>query len=63
MKLWAAPPLAAAVLLATSVAWAQLGRGRDASIGAHMAGPDSFDGQFHYCCAAYRSNFGGDGGN
>ena len=69
MKRWAAPPLAAVVLLVASAAWAQFGqfgqfgRGGDASIGAHMARPDSFDGRFHYCRAMYRANLGGDGGN
>ena len=63
MRFRPALPIAAAALLVTSLAWGQFRRGGDASIGAHMAGPDSVDGQFHYCRAMYRSNFGGDGGN
>ena len=54
---------AAALLLTASVAWAQFGRGGNASISAHMARPDSFDGRFHYCRAVYRMNPGGDGGS
>ena len=50
-----------AVLLA-SLAWAQFGRGGNASIMARMARPESFDGRFHYCRAAYRVNPAGDGG-
>ena len=66
MKRWATPPLAAVALLVASAAWAQFGqfgRGGNASISAHMARPDSFDGRFHYCRAMYRTNLGGDGGN
>lgn len=54
---------AAATLLFAGFAWAQFGRGGDASIATHMARPDSFDGRFHYCRAMYRTNLGGDGGN
>jgi uncharacterized protein DUF4159 len=51
-----------AALLLASLAFAQFGRGGDASIAAHMARPDSYDGRFHYCRAVYRTNFQGDGG-
>jgi len=61
MKFRAAVPLAAAAVLLSSLAWAQFGRG-SASINARMARPDSYDGQFHYCRAAYRMNPAGDGG-
>ena len=61
MRLTAA--LAAAALLLASVANAQFFRGGDASIEAHMARPDSFDGLFHYCRAMYRLNPRGDGGS
>lgn len=63
MKLRSVPLLVTAVLLVASAAWAQFGRGGYASIGAHMAQPDSFDGRFHYCRAMYRTNLNGDGGN
>ena len=63
MRFRVALPIAAAALLMTSLAWGQFRRGGDSSIRAHMAGPDSFDGRFHYCRAMYRPNFGGDGGN
>src|SRR5215510_10272960 len=59
----AAVVLAAAALLAASVAFAQFGRGFNISLGAHTASLDSFDGQFHYCRAMYRMNVGGDGGS
>ena len=49
-------------VLAASAASAQFGRGGDSSLAAHMAHPDSFDGRFHYCRAAYRPNPAGDGG-
>lgn len=54
----------AAVLGAASLAWAQFGfgRGGDFRISARLARPDSFDGRFHYCRAAYRMNPRGDGG-
>jgi hypothetical protein len=55
--------LAATALLFASVAWAQFGRGGNASIGAHTAHADSFDGRFHYCRGMYRLNPGGDGGS
>ena len=51
---------AAISLCAASFAWAQFGRN---SIEAHLARPDSFDGQFHYCRAVYRPNPRGDGGS
>jgi hypothetical protein len=54
--------LAAALLLGASFAWAQFGRGGDFTIAGHVARPDSFDGRFHYCRAAYRANPAGDGG-
>ena len=63
MTLRAAPLIVAAVLLVASAAWAQFRRGGNASIGAHMAKADSFDGRFHYCRAMYRANMGGEGGN
>ncbi|MSO84211.1 MAG: DUF4159 domain-containing protein [Acidobacteria bacterium] len=63
MSLRAVTLLAAAVTLFGGVAWAQLGRGGNAGIAAHMARPDSFDGRFHYCRAQYRMNPSGDGGN
>ena len=64
MRLPAVAPLVVAALLVASLGWAQFGFGRrgDASIGAHMAGPGSFDGRFQYCRAAYRVNPRGDGG-
>jgi hypothetical protein len=62
MRLRTPVAVTAAFLLATGVAWAQFGRGWDSSLAAHMARPDSFDGQFHYCRAAYRPNPAGDGG-
>jgi hypothetical protein len=51
-----------AALLFAGIASAQFGRGGNASIAAHMARPDSFDGRFHYCRAVYRANPLGDGG-
>ena len=63
MKRPAVTSFAATALLLAGVAWAQFGRGGDASIGAHMAGPNSFDGRFHYCRGMYRMNTGGDGGS
>ena len=62
MRCSAVTAVAAAALLFASLAWAQFGRGGDASIGAHMARPDSFDGRFHYCRGMYRRNPTGDGG-
>jgi len=49
-------------LLLASVAWAQFNRLGDVSPEAHLARPDSYDGRFHYCRAAYRANPRGDGG-
>src|SRR4030095_908313 len=63
MRLRAATALAAAASLVASLAWAQFGRGGDWSTAAHMARPDGYDGQFHYCRAVYRSNPMGDGGS
>src|SRR5687767_13525965 len=54
--------LTAAALLMASAAWAQFGFGGGASLASHMARPDSWDGEFHYCRAAYRPNPRGDGG-
>jgi hypothetical protein len=54
--------LTVTALCIASAAWAQFGRGGDSSLTAHMARPDSFDGRFHYCRAAYRPNPAGDGG-
>ena len=56
-------PVVAAALLIASGAWAQFGRGGNAAIMARMATPQSYDGKFHYCRAAYRLNPRGDGGN
>ena len=53
---------ALAALVGASLAWAQFGRGGDFRISARLARPDSFDGRFHYCRAAYRANPRGDGG-
>jgi hypothetical protein len=50
-------------LFIASFAWAQFRRTGDVSIEAHLARPDSFDGRFHYCRAAYRANPRGDGGS
>ncbi|MET0214739.1 MAG: DUF4159 domain-containing protein [Vicinamibacterales bacterium] len=62
MRLRATATIAVVAVLLSSLAWAQFGRGGNASINAHMARPDSFDGKFHYCRAAYRMNPAGDGG-
>jgi hypothetical protein len=63
MRLPAVAVVGAAALLAGSLAYAQFGRGGNARIMAHMATPESYDGLFHYCRAAYRINANGDGGN
>ena len=63
MRFKAITAVAAAALLFASLAWAQFERGGDASIGTHMARPDSFEGRFHYCRAMYRRNPTGDGGS
>jgi hypothetical protein len=63
MRARAVACIAAAVLLAGSLAFAQFGRGGNAAIAARMATPESYDGKFHYCRAAYRVNPRGDGGN
>ena len=55
-------PVAVASIFLAGAAWAQFFRGGDSSLAAHMARPDSFDGKFHYCRAAYRPNPAGDGG-
>src|SRR5262245_63438149 len=55
--------VAAVVLLIAGAAWAQFGRGYNASLSARMARADSFDGRFHYCRGQYRMNPGGDGGS
>ena len=47
-------------LCVASFASAQFGRN---SLEAHLARPDSFDGQFHYCRAVFRPNPRGDGGS
>ena len=62
MKVRAVPPVVVGMVLLASLAWAQFGRGGNAGINARMARPDSFDGRFHYCRAAYRVNPAGDGG-
>jgi hypothetical protein len=56
-------PVVLAALLLASGAWAQFGRGGNAAVTARMATPESYDGKFHYCRAAYRVNPRGDGGN
>ena len=53
----------AAVVLLAGAAWAQFGRGYNASLSARMARADSFDGRFHYCRGQYRMNPAGDGGS
>ena len=63
MRLRTIAVLALTTLLVASLAWAQFRRGGDSSIEAHLARPDSFDGQFHYCRAVYRPNPRGDGGS
>ena len=62
MRLAAGLLVALAGLLFAGLASAQFGRGGDSGIASHMARPDSFDGRFHYCRAAYRQNPLGDGG-
>src|SRR5919198_4833848 len=52
-----------AMLLMAGAAWAQFGRGSNASLSARMARADSFDGRFHYCRGQYRMNPLGDGGS
>ncbi len=56
-RIWLA---GAVILLFAGVAAAQFGAG--SSIASRIARPDSYDGQFHYCRAAYRTNPTGDGG-
>jgi len=51
-----------ATLGVASAGWAQF-RSVGGSIEAHLAGPESFDGRFHYCRAVYRPNPRGDGGS
>src|SRR4029450_13904023 len=53
----------AVMCLIAGVAWAQFGRGYNASLSARMARPDSFDGRFHYRRGQYRMNPAGDGGS
>ena len=55
--------VAVTLLLVSSAAWAQFGRGGNASVTAHLARPDSFDGRFHYCRLVYQMNPVGDGGS
>jgi hypothetical protein len=55
--------VAAVLLLIAGAAWAQFGRGYNASLSARMARADSFDGRFHYCRGQYRMNPAGDGGS
>jgi len=62
MRVRAVTLVGAAALLLAGLASAQFGRGGDFRIQARMAKPDSFDGRFHYCRAAYRMNPSGDGG-
>lgn len=49
-----------AVLLTAAAASAQFGRGRAT---ARAAGPEDYDGQWHYCRVVYQSAFGGRGGS
>jgi hypothetical protein len=63
VKILPVTSLAAAALVLAGGAWAQFGRGGNASIAAHTAGPNSFDGRFHYCRGMYRMNPAGDGGS
>ena len=55
--------VAAALLLMDGATSAQFRRGGDLSFAARLARPDSFDGKFHYCRAAYLTNPMGDGGS
>ena len=60
MRVWTrAVGVLAVVLTGATLASAQFRgiRGLD----EHMARPDTYDGKFHYCRAAYRSNLRGDG--
>jgi hypothetical protein len=50
-------------LFLASLASAQFRRLGDTSLQAHLARPDDYDGQFHYCRAVYRPNPRGDGGS
>lgn len=52
----------AVAMLVASVSWAQRNRIGDITPQRHLAGPDSYDGKFHYCRAAYRQNPRGVGG-
>jgi hypothetical protein len=63
MRLPTLAVLVPAALFIASVAWAQFRLMGDASIEAHLARPDSYDGRFHYCRAVYRANPRGDGGS
>jgi hypothetical protein len=63
MRLRTLAVLVSASLLVATFAWAQFRRTGDISIEAHLARPDSYDGRFHYCRAAYRANPRGDGGS
>jgi hypothetical protein len=64
MKAATTAALGGAMLVLAGSAWAQFGFGfGGASIAAHMARPDSFDGRFNYCRAMYRLNPNGDGGS
>jgi hypothetical protein len=54
--------LVPAALVFASIGWAQFRRTGDVSLQSRLARPDSFDGRFHYCRAAYRPNPRGDGG-
>jgi hypothetical protein len=48
--------------LATSVAYGQVYFPRRFSFGGRLAKPESFDGSFQFCRAAYQPNVRGDGG-
>jgi hypothetical protein len=58
------PAVALLVILTTTVAYAQFGRGGFFGFGAgRIAAPQDFDGQFHYCRIVYRNAFDGSGGS
>ena len=61
MKSPAVAILVAASLVIAGTAAGQLGR-RGGRYGIRMAAPDSFDGRFNFCRAAFRGNRYGDGG-
>ena len=62
MRVRAVAAAGGCALLLASLASAQFVRGINPRIAAHIAKPESFDGRFHYCRAAYRIDPRGDGG-